>query len=186
MAPRIILLFSGKRKSGKDYLTDQLQKLLGDRCEIIKISQPIKSHWAKEKNLNLNEMLSDSEYKEQYRLDMITWSDEMRDQDYGCFCREACQNAADRPIWIVSDIRRKTDIQWFTDTYPDLIRTIRITADEETRKKRGYSFKEGVDNVVSECDLDDYTLWDLVVENGKGRQQLEEQLGSILGLLSHL
>ncbi|XP_047996071.1 probable phosphomevalonate kinase [Leguminivora glycinivorella] len=186
MAPRIILLFSGKRKSGKDYLTDHLQKLLGDRCEVIKISQPIKSHWAKEKNLNLNELLSDSEYKEQHRLEMIKWSDEMRDQDYGCFCRVACQNAADRPIWIVSDIRRKTDICWFKEIYGDLIRTIRITADEDTRVKRGYKFKEGIDDVASECDLDDYTPWDLVIDNGKGREQLQEQLGSILGLLSHL
>ncbi|XP_063368272.1 phosphomevalonate kinase [Cydia amplana] len=186
MAPRIILLFSGKRKSGKDYLTDHLQKLLGDRCEVIKISQPIKSHWAKEKNLNLNELLSDTEYKEQHRLEMIKWSDEMRDQDYGCFCRVACQNATDRPIWIVSDIRRKTDICWFKETYGNLIRTIRITADEDTRVKRGYKFKEGIDDVASECDLDDYTLWDLVIDNGKGREQLQEQLGSILGLLSHL
>lgn len=65
---------------------------LTDRCEVIKISQPIKSHWAREKNLNLNELLSHGEYKEQYRLDMIRWSDEMRDKDYGCFCRQACQN----------------------------------------------------------------------------------------------
>lgn len=78
---------------------------LGDRCEIIKISQPIKSHWAKEKNLNLNEMLSDSEYKEQYRLDMIKWSDEMRDQDYGCFCREACQNGISKSLLLCFDFR---------------------------------------------------------------------------------
>lgn len=64
---------------------------LGDRCEVLKISQPIKSHWAKEKNLNLNELLSSNTYKEKYRLEMIKWSDEMRNQDYGCFCREACQ-----------------------------------------------------------------------------------------------
>lgn len=65
---------------------------LGDRCEVIKISRPIKSHWAKEKNLNLNELLSDSEYKEQFRLDMIKWSDVVRSADYGYFCRIACQN----------------------------------------------------------------------------------------------
>ncbi|XP_026326265.1 phosphomevalonate kinase [Hyposmocoma kahamanoa] len=186
MPPRIVLLFSGKRKSGKDFLTDHLQKLLGDRCEVIKISQPIKSHWAREKNLNLNELLSDTEYKEQYRLDMIRWSDEMREQDYGCFCHAACQNATEKPIWIVSDVRRKTDIRWFKETYKDLVRTIRITADEETRRKRGYLFQTGIDDVPSECDLDDYMEWDLVIDNGRNKQQLEEQLGSILGLLSHL
>lgn len=90
------------------------------------------------------------------------------------------------PIWIVSDIRRKNDIRWFKETYGDLIRTIRITADEETRKKRGFVFKSGVDDVASECGLDDYMEWDLVIDNGEGRQKLEEQLGSILGLLSKL
>ncbi|XP_013183683.1 phosphomevalonate kinase [Amyelois transitella] len=186
MPPRIILLFSGKRKSGKDYLTDNLQKILTDRCEIIKISRPIKSHWAKEKNLNLNELLCDTQYKELYRLDMIRWSEDMRDKDYGCFCREACQNAADRPIWIVSDIRRKTDIRWFKETYGDIIRTIRIEADETTRVLRGYQFQPGVDDFPSECDLDDYYYWDLLINNGRERQQLQEQLASILGLLSHL
>lgn len=65
---------------------------LAERCEVIKISEPIKSHWAIEKNLNLNELLSNSEYKEQYRVEMIKWSDEMRLIDYGYFCRAACQN----------------------------------------------------------------------------------------------
>lgn len=86
----------------------------------------------------------------------------------------------------MSDIRRKTDIRWFKETYKDLVRIIRITADEDTRRKRGYVFQTGVDDVPSECDLDDYMEWDLVIDNGKSRQQLEEQLGSILGLLSHL
>ncbi|KAL0870494.1 hypothetical protein ABMA27_005477 [Loxostege sticticalis] len=186
MAPSIILLFSGKRKSGKDFLTDHLQHELKDRCEVIKISAPIKSHWAKEKNLNLNELLSHSEYKEQYRLEMIRWSDSVREKDYGYFCREACSHASAKPIWIVSDIRRKTDIRWFKETYKDLIKTIRIVADEETRIKRGFQFQDGVDNVASECDLDDYDEWDLVINNGEGRLPVQEQLNPIHQLLSKL
>ncbi|XP_059056159.1 phosphomevalonate kinase isoform X2 [Achroia grisella] len=186
MPPQVILLFSGKRKSGKDFLTDHLQKLLQDRCEVLKISQPIKSHWATENNLNLHELLSDNAYKEQYRLDMIKWSEAVRDKDYGCFCKQACSNAADKPIWIVSDIRRKTDIQWFKETYQDLIKTIKISADENTRKSRGYQFKSGVDDAASECDLDDYIDWDLVINNGEGSQPIDEQLVSIMSLLSHL
>lgn len=184
--PQHILLFSGKRKSGKDFLTNHLQKLIGDGCEVLKISLPIKSHWAKEKNLNLNDLLSDSEYKEVYRLDMINWSDEMRLQDYGYFCRLSCQDAPDKPIWIVSDIRRKTDINWFKETYGPLVKTIRIVADEETRKHRGFIFKPGVDDVASECDLDDYIEWDLLIDNGEGKDNLKEHLNSILGLLSKL
>lgn len=86
----------------------------------------------------------------------------------------------------MSDIRRKTDIQWFKETYGDIVRTIRIVADEETRKSRGFQFTPGIDDVASECGLDDYVDWDLLINNGEGRPQLEEQLASILGLLSHL
>lgn len=86
----------------------------------------------------------------------------------------------------MSDIRRKTDISWFKETYGDVIRTIRITADEETRRKRGFQFKSGIDDVASECGLDDYTEWDLVMDNSDGKEKLEDQLGRIIGLLSKL
>ncbi|CAK1542098.1 unnamed protein product [Leptosia nina] len=178
--PQIILLFSGKRKCGKDFLTDHLKSKLDDQFEIVKISLPIKSYWAKEMNLNLNELLGDSQYKENYRLQMIEWSDKMRKQDYGCFCRIACENAKDKPIWIVSDIRRKTDVRWFKETYGNHIRTIRLIADEETRIERGYQFKPGVDDVASECDLDDYEEWDLIINNGKDGEPLEKQIEQVL------
>lgn len=186
MMPQIILLFSGKRKSGKDFITTHLQKSLGNKCDVLKISHPIKSHFAKEKNLNLNDLLGDGEYKEQYRLDMINWSDEMRAQDYGYFCQRACQDAADKPIWIVSDIRRKNDIRWFKETYGDLVRSIRISADLTTRQQRGFIFKPSIDNLASECDLDDYDDWNLIIDNSEGKQTLDEQLGLILGLVSTL
>lgn len=95
-------------------------------------------------------------------------------------------SANDAVIWIVSDIRRRTDIKWFKETYKHLIRTIRIHADEDTRKSRGYVFKDGIDNAQSECDLDDYLGWDLTINNGDGKNSLEEQLGSILRMLSQL
>ncbi|KAL4710953.1 hypothetical protein ACJJTC_017918 [Scirpophaga incertulas] len=186
MIPKAILLFSGKRKSGKDYLTDHLKTLFKENCEIIKISAPIKSHWAKENNLDLNELLSHSEYKEQYRLEMISWSESMRDKDYGYFCRQACHNVVSRPLWIVSDIRRKTDIQWFKEVYGGLIKTIRITADEETRKSRGFIYQDGVDNAASECDLDQYGDWDLIINNGQGGQSLQEQVDSVMSLFPDL
>ncbi|XP_050676183.1 phosphomevalonate kinase [Leptidea sinapis] len=183
MPPKIILLFSGKRKCGKDFITDQLKERLGDNCEIIKISMPIKSYWAKEMNLNLNDLLSDNSYKEQYRLDMINWSEKKRNENYGCFCEAACEEATVKPIWIVSDIRRKTDIKWFQETFGKLIRTIRLEADDNTREERGFKFKVGVDDADSECGLDNYEDWDLVINNGKGRKSVNEQIEMILRLI---
>lgn len=33
------------------------------------------------------------------------------------------------------------------------------------RRNRGWSFEDGIDNVPSECDLDDFNEWDLKLEN---------------------
>lgn len=74
-------------------------------------------------------------------------------------------------------------MQWFKETYGDLIKTVRLVADEETRKERGFQFKSGVDDTASECDLDDYNEWDLVIENGKDNKSIGDLIKSIMVLL---
>ena len=81
--PRLILLFSGKRKSGKDFVTDLLQvngcanpeihaldvyyqEHLGSGCVILRLSGPLKECYAREHGLDFEKMLSASDYKEKY------------------------------------------------------------------------------------------------------------------------
>ncbi|EEB15119.1 Phosphomevalonate kinase, putative [Pediculus humanus corporis] len=174
--PVCVLLFSGKRKSGKDYVTNKLLEICGEeKVVIIKISAPIKDYFAKSSNLNFDELLGSGEYKEKYRKDMIIWSDKMREKDAGVFCKSAIEmfNAYSKPIWIISDIRRKTDISWFKDNFMN-VKTIRIEADEQVRKSRGWDFTPGIDDVASECDLDDYQLWDWkLTNNGQDNDELD-------------
>jgi phosphomevalonate kinase len=47
------------------------------------------------------------------------------------------------------------------------------------RIDRGWKFEEGVDDIQSECDLDDFVEWDLVLEND-GRRDVEEFLDEII------
>lgn len=47
-----------------------------------------------------------------------------------------------KPIWIVSDVRRKTDIEWFQKNFNNVI-TIRIMTDDITRKSRGFIYTIG-------------------------------------------
>nr|XP_053634589.1 phosphomevalonate kinase-like isoform X2 [Cherax quadricarinatus] len=63
------------------------------------------------------------------------------------------------PIWIVSDMRRQSDLAWFQQHYDNIIYTVRITASEAARKQRGWTFTSGVDDAESECDLDNITDW---------------------------
>lgn len=62
-----------------------------EKAIIIKISSPIKSHWAEVKGLDLDQLMSSDEYKEKYRLEMIKWSEAVRNQDPGCFCKKAVE-----------------------------------------------------------------------------------------------
>lgn len=112
--PNLIILLSGKRKCGKDYVGElilnqwerhhQVQhneflycthsRSINSRIEtgngeIIRISKPIKEHWSKIKSLDLNELLGDGPYKENYRKEMIEWSDQIRSENPSFFCAEA-------------------------------------------------------------------------------------------------
>ena len=96
------------------------------------------------------------------------------------------------PIWIVSDCRRETDFKYFLEKYKSKVTTVRITATEEARQKRfiqgisncilhklitfrGWSWTEGIDDMETECGLDNIAH-DLIVDNssaGDSEQLLE-------------
>ena len=95
------------------------------------------------------------------------------------------------PIWIVSDCRRETDFKYFLEKYKSRVATVRITATEEARQKRfirgiliafyinfnfrGWSWTEGIDDMETECGLDNIAH-DLIVDNssaGDSEQLLE-------------
>ncbi|NP_001161888.1 phosphomevalonate kinase [Sus scrofa] len=178
--PRLVLLFSGKRKSGKDFVTEALQSRLGaDVCAILRLSGPLKEQYAQEHGLDFQRLLDASTYKESYRKDMIRWGQEKRQADPGFFCRKIVEGVS-QPIWLVSDTRRLSDIQWFQETYGAVTQTVRVVATEQSRQQRGWVFIPGVDDAESECGLDDFGAFDWVIENHGDEQHLEEQLGHLI------
>ncbi|GBL95068.1 hypothetical protein AVEN_188813-1 [Araneus ventricosus] len=103
---------------------------------------------------------------------MIKWSEAIRNQDPGYFCRHAIQQsqAASKRIWIVSDARRKTDIEFFKTNYPDEIYTIRINASEAVRQKRGWVHTKGKVTSVRYCLISQNVQ---VVENWRSASRTE-------------
>jgi phosphomevalonate kinase len=73
--PDLILIFSGKRKSGKDYTCEQLKEHFLENSRVtldfVTLSAPLKEIYAAEHNLDYAKLLDSSDYKEKYRLDMI-------------------------------------------------------------------------------------------------------------------
>uniref|UniRef100_UPI0037E7F5A6 phosphomevalonate kinase n=1 Tax=Semicossyphus pulcher TaxID=241346 RepID=UPI0037E7F5A6 len=178
--PGLVLVFSGKRKSGKDYVTDRIcERLGGDVCCVLRLSGPLKQQFAQERGLDLQQLLGAGPYKEQHRAEMIAWGETRRCQDPGFFCRLATRGAR-QPVWVVSDARRTSDLQWFKSEFPRQTRTVRVQSSEETRKQRGWSFTAGVDDAESECGLDSGVEFDWMITNEADAPSLEEQLQPIL------
>lgn len=139
------------------------------RKVFLRISAPIKGHFAKEHNLDFAKMMDASAYKETYRKAMLKWSEDVRESDPDIFLRLAIEQAkADlEPIWVLVDARRPTDLRFFESerfSNTKVIR-IRIQATIETRTSRGWIFTSGIDDKTTECGLDDQANWDLVIEN---------------------
>uniref|UniRef100_A0A8D8PYA6 Phosphomevalonate kinase n=1 Tax=Cacopsylla melanoneura TaxID=428564 RepID=A0A8D8PYA6_9HEMI len=183
--PKLILLFSGKRKSGKDFLTDHLfEKIGAEHCTIVRLSTPIKSHWAKVNGLELDKLLGSSQYKENHRAAMIEWSEAERLKDSGIFIRSAITmaNANENPIWIVSDMRRQSDFCWFTENYPRVCKTVRVVCDDAVRQERGWVFAAGIDDAETECDLDnvDQSEWSWTIRNNGTLEDIRRELSEIV------
>ena len=119
MNPKCIVLVSGKRKSGKDHLSEHLQgSHFGDTSVIIRLAVPVKRKIAEQFGLDFDRLLSTDLYKEKVRMDMIAMAAERRKDDDGkTFCRDAIAVMSDydlaNPVWIVSDCRSKSDIRFF-------------------------------------------------------------------------
>ncbi|KAK2491024.1 hypothetical protein MC885_016473 [Smutsia gigantea] len=191
--PRLVLLFSGKRKSGKDFVTEALQSRLGaDVCVILRLSSPLKEQFAREHGLDFQRLLDATTYKEAYRRDMIRWGEEKRQADPGFFCRKIVENVS-QPVWhpvllvtcvpspqLVSDTRRISDIQWFQEAYGAVTQMVRVVASEQSRQQRGWVFIPGVDDGESECGLDNFGGFDWVIENHGDEQRLQEQLENLI------
>ncbi|NXE58028.1 PMVK kinase, partial [Casuarius casuarius] len=132
-----------------------------------------------EHGLDFQRLLDASAYKETYRQDMIRWGEEKRGADPGFFCRIVVEGAA-QPVWVVSDTRRLSDVEWFRDVYGDVVQTVRVVATEETRKRRNWVFVVGVDDAESECGLDQGVAFDWVITNDGDELSLDSQLETLL------
>uniref|UniRef100_A0A9J8AIG1 Phosphomevalonate kinase n=1 Tax=Cyprinus carpio carpio TaxID=630221 RepID=A0A9J8AIG1_CYPCA len=157
-------------------------RLTAEMCCILRLSAPLKQQYAQDHNLDYEELLGSGQYKESYRADMIRWGEMKRQQDSGFFCRLAIKHAT-QPVWIISDCRRMSDVQWFHEEFPDKCVCVRVEASEQTRSQRGWRFTTGIDDAESECGLDEGVKFDCIIRNDGADDVLEKQLEGLLSLI---
>lgn len=192
MNPRLVIILSGKRKSGKDHISKLIEDHIessgrsSDLVAVLQIASPIKREFANNNELDFGRLLDSSDYKENFRRAMVDWSERYRmNKGWNCFLEQAIreQRAGDRAIWILNDARRLCDVEYF-DENPDLSRSkivkLRIESTEDVRASRGWQFVEGIDDRDTERGLDNYNNWTLVIKNNSNDQEsLDKELHPI-------
>lgn len=172
---KLVIILSGKRKSGKDHISTLITNYIGHErmpyLAILRIAGPIKKEFARNNRLDFTRLLDSSGYKENFRMAMVQWSEEYREKEgWNCFLKQAIkeQRAKDKAIWILNDARRPCDLEYF-DNDPAFLHTkilkLRIEATDEARMSRGWKFIEGIDDRETECGLDSYEDWTHIIDN---------------------
>lgn len=201
--PLIVICISGKRKSGKDFIAQQLidrlekcqAQLVTDdkkvvqiplRCTCISVAGPIKKLYAQKYGLDYSKLLDSSPYKETVRRGMVDYSDEVRVHDLDFFVRYSIsEHDPERktPIWILTDARRREDIEFFTRSEYVPVRMllkIRVEANMQTRQSRNFQFTHGIDDYHTETGLDSYAGWDYIIQNdAENEEKVIRQLDDI-------
>jgi phosphomevalonate kinase len=86
-------------------------------------------------------------------------------------------------IWIICDIRRYTDIDFFEKYFSDCLLLVRIEASIETRQNRGWIFTPNVDDSESECQLDENIQWSFVFSNNDS-YNFDEQMNNLIKMIN--
>lgn len=174
MSSTVCIVFSGKRKSGKDYIVSRfvdMLKLDNLIYSIACISKPIKSYFANDRNLDFELLISSDIYKESYRKQMVDWMEHeiQIHQDPYLFVRQVVDQSLAQylpDVMILSDARRLTDLEFCLNRFGSSNCILaRVEAEIDVRIERGWVFTDGIDNYQTECGLDDYTDWDFILTN---------------------
>ena len=92
--------------------------------------------------------------------------------------------AQKKVVWIVSDARRPTDVEYFVNRYGrNEVFLIRVEASTQVRVERGFKFQPGIDDADSECALDSFTEWDLVFHNN-GSEEFHESFEILKNMIN--
>ena len=147
-----IIAFSGKRFSGKSYISS----FLSDKYNVVAIGDLIKQEFSLRYHVELSD-LHDRVKKENYRTRLIEFRESFP-HTYWLDKLDMRENT------IIADVRSVKDMDYLKKKYK--IKTIRIESDLQTRNKRGFVYNPDVDALPSECNLDDYAFDKVAHNNG--------------------
>lgn len=165
---QLFILISGKRAGGKDYCAKKLSQAALALDPPIGMSRVAMGDWSKrlyaeENKIDFDRLMNDREFKEQHRAGITRLYEEKISQDRGFFHKKALAacNEFGTQVILITDARVPFDVAFFEQN-ADCI-TLRIHADDETRKLRGWDGPNDKDNHDTETGLDNHKF-DLFVD----------------------
>ncbi len=149
----MILLLSGKRGAGKDYVADYLVS----NFNFIKLSlaEQVKIDYCKLNGIDYSEML-DREKKEKHREKIIELAEGKKKEDlhYWCKILQSIINQSKQNV-VICDVRYQEELDYFQSI--NNINFIRINCSEKERMKRGIIINN-IDEDKSETYFDNYNF----------------------------
>lgn len=176
------ILVSGKRYAGKDTAADLIAAALraqGHVATRTSFAQAVKADVAREYGLDFIRLMTDQAYKEENRRLLIEHGAAMRAQEHSYWVRKTYEGVVRADYIVVSDWRFPNESEWIS-MRASVIR-VRVRADDDVRRARGWVPNDAVDRDQSECSLDGAEV-DLVVCNNGDRQALTDALRPLLQL----
>eukprot|EP01084_Bolivina_argentea_P109357 195473_1 len=188
----IVLLLSGKRYSGKDYICDRIQRKLNDYSISYKRfnhGDQMKRIYCESSGANLNLMLTNRIYKEKHRNAMTKLYQQISSNDNNkfIFCQSIYNQIINKchkkecQVIIIGDFRRIHEEQFYLKHFDsNKVLTIRINALDQTRMNRGWIFNEKKDLNITECELDNKSDWNFVFENDGNEMDVMQWIDDLL------
>ena len=161
-----IIVISGKQYSGKDTLAKILLEKLPN-FKRIGIGDAIKLEFGRRNNLTFDEIESE---KHLYRTGLIELGNWGRAQDDDYWLK----NLANMDCIIVPDVRVEHELDFFKSRGAFLVR---VESSVENRAKRGVLINADDD---TETALDNYSDWNMVVENNSDYTALVDNADIVL------
>lgn len=167
--PLLYILVSGKRASGKDYITNLLYESLmakGISVHRTALGRINKRSYAASVGIDPMDLENDREFKESHRLAMIAHHGARNAEDPEWCLRIVKANAkqANAEVLLLSDLRTRQDLDWFKQQ-PGEVVLLRITASDEARKSRGWKPCSKKDSLHTEIELDSFFDWTACWDN---------------------
>eukprot|EP01098_Paradermamoeba_levis_P016144 TRINITY_DN8536_c0_g1_i1.p1 TRINITY_DN8536_c0_g1~~TRINITY_DN8536_c0_g1_i1.p1 ORF type:complete len:206 (-),score=45.66 TRINITY_DN8536_c0_g1_i1:138-755(-) len=182
---RFIVLVSGKRFSGKDFISSLLAsrlQLKGISSTVTHLADGLKKVFAAHANLDLHRLLTDREFKESHREEMTNFYLQTQKENKHRWCTQLWEDfqQSSSTAFIISDLRHQFEVDFFKqkekeqgenpEGFPFTLLLVRIDSKESTREKRGWQ-KTATDLDTTEIDLDQFSGWSLKYDNDESNKE---------------